>query len=644
MMRRTGSVSRASLPVAMADRFDLMRQVGSGANSAVFHARDHRLGRDVAVKVFEPDAGAAGAAERQEREISLASRLLHPMIVPVLDHGVLEGYRFYVMSFVSGETLRATMARGGARGVDEVVRIGLDLCEALAAAHAAGVIHRDVKPENIFDAPDRSLLADFGIATAMGTSAAMRLTESGIVHGTGMYMSPEQAMARRDLDGRCDLYALGCVLWELLAGRPPFVHPNIMQLVAMHVQTPLPPLEVDAAVVPRTLVTLVRALLEKDRDARPASATEAHARLLEVRAQASARVQIPTATPTPRGVEAITPSMMAYRHGRTLLLRGQAGGAGAAEALNVARTYFERALALDPENDVARLGLAEGIRALGDIGAADAQRATRESQAIRRSTFERAELGAEACAMLGETLLYWEDDLSGAGRMFARALAVDPSQPHALCLHGRWLAIMGRLEEAAVHLRGAHRLLPHDIEIAIALGDTLMQQGRCVDALGIFRSAQRLHARHPVLLDRIVRTAHRTGFAAEAAASRRVALREAGQKERLAMFEEELRQHGWTHAREADLARELDGLFQRARREDPFHPRGTARQLSDELLVTLADLGAWTEAMDCVEEGARRRPTRVRQVLTDLPLDRRGLAADPRYAPLLMRTGLEELL
>ena len=643
-MRRTGSVSRASLPASLADRFDLRRQVGSGAISAVFHAGDRHLGRDVAVKVFEPDEGVAGANERHEREIALTSRLLHPMIVPVLDHGVLEGHRFYVMPYVQGETLRATLAHGGSRNVDDVVRIGLDLCEALAAAHAAGVVHRDVKPENIFDAPGQCLLTDFGIATAMGASAAMRLTASGIVHGTGMYMSPEQAMARRDLDGRCDLYALGCVLWELLSGRPPFVHPNVMQLMAMHAQAPLPPLDVDPAVVPRALVVLVRSLLEKNRDARPATATEAHARLLEVRTQASARVAIPMATPTPRSMEALTPSMMAYRHGRTLLVRGQAGGPGAVEALQVARTYFERSQALDPENDVARLGLAEVIRALGDVGAADAQRATRESQAIRRSTFERAELGAEACAMLGETLLYWEDDVSGAGRMFARALAIDAAQPHALCLHGRWLGIMGRLEEAVAHLRGAHRLLPHDVEIALALGDTLVRQGRAVDALEVYRLAQRVHLRHLVLLDRVARIADRAGFPTEAAAARRAALREQGLKERLAAFEEDMRQSGWTGARAADRARELEGLFQRARREDPFHPRGTARQLSDELLVTLADLGAWTEVMDCVEEGARRRPTRLRLVLTDLPFDRRGLASDPRYAPLLKRTGLEDLL
>ena len=642
MTRQTGSISRGTLPAALSERFELQRQLGGGGHASVFLANDRRLGREVAVKVFETTVSDSGQRERFEREILLTARLLHPLIVPVLDHGTADTYRFYVMPYVEGETLRAVVAREGHLSVPETVRIALDLCETLAYAHGAGVIHRDLKPENIFCARSRALLADFGIATAAGSNSGMRLTESGVVHGTATYMSPEQATARHDLDGRSDLYALGCVLWELLTGRPPFQHPNVSQLVTMHVSAPIPHLAVEGA--PRALVQTLHALLAKSRDDRPSTAAVVHARLLGLRAELPVAVSVPVITPTPSGMDAINPSMTAYRQGKRLLARGMAGGDRATEALQVARAYFERALALDEGNQAARLELAEVIQALGDSGLSDPERARRESTAIRRSTMEQPGQTAEVHVLLGETFLYWEDDVVGANRWFAKALALEPGHPGALRMLGVWLNVMGRAPEAAEHLRAATRLHPADAELQVALADVLVRLGRDLEAMGALQKAQRSEPGQELVLERLARCSHRAGLQQQAADARRALLQQRGNMARVKAFDADLNAHGWTEARSADLSREVAWLVQRTVNEDAFQPRGPYRQLADHLLVALADLGLWSEAMDCVEAGVTHRPGRLRVVLTDLPFDRRGLAGDPRYAPMLRAARLDELM
>ncbi|MBI2797530.1 MAG: protein kinase [Gemmatimonadetes bacterium] len=642
MSRRTGGLAGEALPGALSERFELLRRLGGSGNASVFLADDQRLGRKVAVKILAPGTADSRQHERFEREILLTSRLLHPLVVPVLDHGVDDDHHFYVMPYVEGETLRTTLARDGHLSVPEAVRIALDLCEALAYAHGAGVVHRDLKPENIFCGPSRALLADFGIATAAGSISGMRLTESGVVHGTALYMSPEQAIARHDLDARSDLYAFGCVLFEMLTGQPPFRHPNVMQLVSLHLNAPIPDLTVEG--MPRGLVQLVHALLAKSRDDRPATAAEVHARLHRMRAEVLGAISRPAVTPTPSPMEAITPSMTAYHQGKRLLARGMAGGSGAAEALQIARTYFERALSLDSGNQAARLGLADVIQAFGDCGLVNAECSRRDSIDLRRSAVEQPGNSAEVHVLIGETLLYWDDDVVGAGRSFAKALAIEPGHPGALRLHGVWLNVMGRTQEAADHLRAAALMHPERADLHVALADVLVRLGRDLEALGVLRTGQRSDPRHELLLERLVRCSHRAGLHREAADARRALLREHGGAARLAAFDADLQAHGWLEARSGDLSREVTSLLQRTEAEDAFQPRGPYRQLADQLLVALADLGLWSEAMDCVEVGAGRRPGRLRVVLTDLPFDRHGLARDPRYAPLLRSAGLQDLV
>ena len=320
---------------------------------------------------------------------------------------------------------------------------------------------------------------------------------------------------------------------------------------------------------------------------------------------------------------------------------------GASESLRIAHAYFTHALTTDPGNTAAQLGLAEAIHALGTLeppGTDKAERARRESAAIRHSAVEHPASTAEAHVVLAETLLYWDDDVAGAGRMIAKALALEPDHPGALRLHGVWLKVTGHTEEAAQHLRAASRLHPHDPELHVALADVLVALGSNLEALQALRAALRRDPRDAIALERMARCAHRAGLSRQAADARRTWLQQSGDMDRVTALDADLSARGWAEARDADLAREVVAIMRRAATEDAFLPRGAHRQLSDDLLVAIADLGLWTEAMDCVAEGARRRPARLRLVLTDLPIDRRGLASDPRYAPLLYEAGLEELV
>ena len=642
-MRHSAKLRVGVLTPLLGERFTVVREVGGGMASTVLLAMDRTLGREVAVKVFEP-SDSPDARDRFEREIVLTSRLRHPLIVPMLDHGIVGEHRYYVMPYVPDETLRARLEREGRLETAEVVRVALDLCEALMFAHAAGVVHRDVKPENVFSNATRTQLADFGIATAVGSSEGMRLTASGVVHGTVTYMSPEQGIGRHDLDGRSDLYALGCVLFELLTGAPPYRHVNLMQLVGMHVSAPIPDLQAAAPLTPRTLVALVRALLAKSRNERPSTAAAVHDTLLVVRSGVEGSLSMPVASATPRGLDVISPSMMATRQGRSLLARGLDGGTGALDSLRVARTYFERALALDGENQSARLGLAEAIQALGLSGGDNPERAKRESTQLRLSAVQQGGSSSEVLVVLAETLMYWEDDLGAAGRNIARALVLEPEHAGALRLHGVWLKIMGRGEEAVHHLRAAVRVHPHDVEMRLALADALVALGRDLEAMRELDTARRPDPRHEGTLSRTARCAHRAGLVKEAIDARRALLQQRGLNARVTALDADVKANGWTAARKAELQRDLDALMRRAASEDPFLPRGAHHQLADELLITLAALDLYTEAMDCIAEGARRRPGRLRVVLTDLPLDRRALASDARYAPLLKSAGLEELI
>jgi serine/threonine-protein kinase len=222
----------ARLTSALAERYHLERELGAGGMATVYLAEDVRHRRKVALKVLRPELAAVIGAERFLKEIEVTANLQHPHILPLHDSGEADSFLFYVMPYVEGESLRARLERDRQLGIPEAVELTRQAASALDYAHRHGVIHRDIKPENILIHDGQALIADFGIALAVSTASGSRMTETGMSLGTPHYMSPEQAMGDRAVDARSDVYALGCVLYEMLVGEPPFTGPTAQAIVA----------------------------------------------------------------------------------------------------------------------------------------------------------------------------------------------------------------------------------------------------------------------------------------------------------------------------------------------------------------------------------------------------------------------------
>jgi hypothetical protein len=220
------------LAAALPDRYRLVRELGAGGMATVWLADDVRHDRQVAIKILHPELSAVLGPERFLAEIKLTAALQHPHILPLFDSGSADGLLFYVMPYVEGETLRRRLERERQLPVADAVRIARDVADALAYAHGRGVVHRDIKPENILLQSGRPVVADFGIALAVQQAGGSRMTQTGLSLGTPQYMAPEQAMGEREIDARADVYALGAVTYEMLAGEPPFTGPSSQAIVA----------------------------------------------------------------------------------------------------------------------------------------------------------------------------------------------------------------------------------------------------------------------------------------------------------------------------------------------------------------------------------------------------------------------------
>src|SRR3989449_3143035 len=214
---------RARLQAALADRYTIERELGRGGMAIVFLARDRRHDRDVAVKVLRPELAASLGPERFLLEIKVAAGLTHPHIVPLHDSGEADGLLYYVMPFIQGESLRDRLERERMLPVVAAVQLAREVADALDYAHRQSVVHRDIKPENILIQDGHAVVADFGIARAISAAGGHRVTATGVAVGTPDYMSPEQAQGEEQVDGRSDIYSLGCVLYEMLTGEPPFI-------------------------------------------------------------------------------------------------------------------------------------------------------------------------------------------------------------------------------------------------------------------------------------------------------------------------------------------------------------------------------------------------------------------------------------
>jgi len=248
---------------ALADRYLIEREIGSGGMATVYLAQDLKHERNVAVKVFRPELAAALGSERFLREIKITAGLNHPHILPLLDSGEADTFLFYVMPHVDGESLRERMDQERELGVDEALRITEQVAGALHYAHSKGIVHRDIKPENILLQADQVVVADFGIALALDSAGGVRLTETGLSIGTPAYMSPEQVAGEKELDARSDIYSMGCVLYEMLAGDPPFTASNPRAVLAKHLMDPAPPITTVRPAVPAAAATAIARALGK---------------------------------------------------------------------------------------------------------------------------------------------------------------------------------------------------------------------------------------------------------------------------------------------------------------------------------------------------------------------------------------------
>ena len=257
----TGELFR--LQAAVAERYVISRELGRGGTAHVYLAHDVRHGRDVALKLLRPDIAASLGTERFLREIKIVAALQHPHILPLHDSGTADGLLYYVMPFVQGETLRAKLAREKQLPLPDALRIAREVADALAYAHSHNIVHRDIKPGNILLSAGHAVVADFGIAHAITAAADDQVTETGLAFGTPAYMSPEQATGESQLDGRTDLYALGCVLYEMLAGDPPFHGKTAQAILARHLHDPPPPLRSRRANVPPAVDQAVMTALAK---------------------------------------------------------------------------------------------------------------------------------------------------------------------------------------------------------------------------------------------------------------------------------------------------------------------------------------------------------------------------------------------
>ncbi len=506
------------LQTGLAARYQVERELAHGRMATVFLAHDLKHGRPVAIKVLHPELAAAVGTTRFLREIGFAAQLHHPHIVPLHDSGEQDGLPYFVMPYVEGESLRDRLEREPQLPVPEALRIAGDVAKALAYAHTLGVVHRDIKPENVLLENGHALVADFGIARAISTAGGERLTETGIALGTPAYMSPEQAVEDGPIDGRADLYALGCVVYEMLAGTPPFTGPTAQAILARHAVDPVAPIRTVRDTVPRGVEQAVLKALAKVPADRYPGATEFAEALTQpaVEQGSSGRLAKSRGAKLALGVGVATAGALA-------LLVGFRLGVGRerphpripltsnAEAYDLylradmlvserqnrendsaAITLFERAVALDPSFAAAEAGLARAY------ALRVSEFAPEDSAAL-----ERAQLAADkalrldpnlAEAHLAQARLLW----GPAGHFFheraaqedRRALSLDPNMRRAHGSLGNIYLHIGLLDEAIAELQQTLAISPREDNALRRIAEARAYQGRYDEALRILSQVE----------------------------------------------------------------------------------------------------------------------------------------------------------
>ncbi len=590
------AIALPRLKAALADRYRIDREIGHGGMATVFLADDVKHHRQVAIKVLRAELASLLGADRFLREVEIAAKLNHPHILPLYDSGEADGFLFYVMPYVKGESLRRKLDREKQLSVDEALAITRQVASALGHAHGQDVIHRDIKPENILLHEGEAMVADFGIALVMTAAGEERLTETGLVVGTPRYMSPEQAMNEGAPDARSDVYSLGCVLYEMLAGEPPYTGANAQVLIAKLLVDPVPTVRRLRATVPAGVEqALTKALAKAPADrfistsafagaltttapTRPAAVAvlpfvslsadpeneffadgiteDVIAHLSKIRAlKVISRTSV---TPFKKSLQSL--KEIGAKLGAAALVEGSVRRAGdrvriVAQLIDVetdqhlwaetydrqltdifaiqtdvalriatalqaelsvdeqarirkeptsdlqayqlylqarhwlvkytnagmqrAITYFERAIARDPEYALAYAGTAMAYTEMGEVGALAPDVAYQRAK-VAGATALRLDpnLGEAHCTVAYLHLI--DLDWPIAEQEFRRALELSPSSADAYDLYGRMCSGLGRYDEALVLLRRAQELDPlaHQMDVAT----TLIRAGRYDEA------------------------------------------------------------------------------------------------------------------------------------------------------------------
>ncbi len=403
------------LQPALADRYTIEREIGSGGMAVVYLADDLKHHRQVAVKVLRPDLVATLGAERFLREIEIAAKLTHPGILTLIDSGTADGLLYYVMPFVEGESLRERLNRDKLLPLEDALQITSEVAEALNVAHSQEVVHRDIKPENILLQAGHAVVADFGIAHAVTTAGGTQLTETGIAVGTAAYMSPEQASAEKELDARSDVYSLGCVLYEMLAGETPYTGPSAQAILARKALDPVPPLRHVRETVPLGVEQAVTKALSKvpaDRFATARQFVEALAKpgVEERRLKVS------------RGVSVTAGALLALAIALGLW-QGLGGGGDSAATLdaNLVAVMPFRTVGADPSLEYLREGMMELLAAkfTGEGGPRAADPSTVMAAWSRVASANDADLSEERAAGVARTI--------GAGQFLLGSVVGSPS-------------------------------------------------------------------------------------------------------------------------------------------------------------------------------------------------------------------------
>jgi serine/threonine protein kinase len=634
--------------------YRILAKLGEGGMGEVYRALDTRLGRDVALKVLPASlANDPDRIERFKREARVVAALNHPHIVtlysveesPSTGSGQADSVHFLTMELVEGDTLQARVMPGG-MPMPEVLDIGWAVADALTAAHAKGIVHRDLKPANVMIAQDnRVKVLDFGLAKMKdedvpGAEAeTIARTGIGIVMGTMPYMSPEQVEGK-PVDHRSDLFSLGIMLHEITAGRRPFGGDSQAALLSSILRDPAPDLCTLRADVPRAFADLVARCLEKHPDRRVQTSKEIRERVDAIRRGVDSDRVAPVAAELSSDAASVLAEVERLTDEGTRALQfGSSGGPAAKSNLEQARIYFKRALDLMPRHARALCQYGRLHYIMATFGVISHEEAEARGRELVMTALAEDDQAASTHTALSQICLYVDDDFASASRHIDRAVALNPADSEAHRVQSVVRKIEGRLDDAIVAARAA-------VDVASTpqhwngLGDVLLAAGRNEEALDALRRAISLQAGYGTALERMELALVRLGRLEEALDFRIAQLRTSGRAERAELLQEEVGSLGPDEARRRDLLREVEQLLAEVSGTDPF-AKGQTRTNADRLIIAYSWLGDWTNAMTWVERSYANRPGRLRRVLMDLPIDRKGLATDPRYARLLRVAGLE---